>query len=147
MAAEITYKGKGWRRDGSAWIGLFRGARPLRLPPGVRWEEVSARQTRDTQTGEVIERHDAATAPFAPEAAGRKLDRVRDIETVVELLAPAVAAPPRKSWADMCSDKGSIVIAIILCFSSFMLCFSFRVRWRWSLFSKCAVALVSLISK
>ena len=137
MAAEITYsRGKGWRRDGRAWIGLFRGARAHRLPPGVRWEEVSTRKTRDISTGEIVEDHDAAKAPFAPAQAGRKLDRVRDIETVVELLCATGRAersgasvpekyeatghfrderfapqnaPPRKSWADMISDEELVI--------------------------------------
>ena len=79
---------EGWRRvDGKSWVGSCRAARAHRVPPGVKWHEVRARVTEDSSTGEVIESVDTDTIPFSSAMAGRRLDRVRDIITRVELRA------------------------------------------------------------
>ena len=58
----------------------------MRLPPGARWDDVESRVTRDSATGEIIEDRHACTNPARAHAALQRLDRVRDIETVVTLL-------------------------------------------------------------
>ena len=124
---------EGWRRvDGKSWVGSFRAARAHRVPPGVKWQEVRARVTEDSSTGEVIESVNTDEIPFSSAMADRRLDRVREITTRVELRAeaspptpqaarkPSQAAgderlagaprPPRSraaqlKWADMDSDR------------------------------------------
>jgi hypothetical protein len=113
VAAEITANGhsrKGWRRAGErTWIGVFKGARAHRLPPGIGWQEVSARRTQDAASGEVLEDVETTRAPFSSAMAGRRLDRVRDIETRVTLHSgpppPLPPPPPKPRWADICSDS------------------------------------------
>ena len=56
------------------------------MPPCARWDDVEPRVTRGTATGEVLERRHAVSNPARAHAAGQKLDRVRDIETIVTLL-------------------------------------------------------------
>ena len=58
----------------------------MRLPPGARWDDVESRVTRDSATGEVLEDRHVYTNPARAPAALQRLDRVRDIETVVTLL-------------------------------------------------------------
>ena len=58
----------------------------MRLPPGARWDDIESRVTRDSATGEIIEDRHASTNPARAHAALQRLDRVRDIETVVTLL-------------------------------------------------------------
>lgn len=76
----------GWRQVSStSWPGSFRAARAHRMPPGVKWQQVKERLTEDANTGEVIERLDADATPFSAATACRRLDRVRDVVTRVEL--------------------------------------------------------------
>ena len=78
---------RGWSREGDrTWRGRFKNARALRLPPGARWDDVESRVILDTATGEVLEHSHAASNPARAHVAGQRLDRVRDIETIVTLL-------------------------------------------------------------
>ena len=57
----------------------------MRLPPGARWDDVESRVTQDSATGEIIEDRHSRTNPARAHAALQRLDKVRDIETVVTL--------------------------------------------------------------
>ena len=67
----------------------------------MSWNEVLRRRTVDSISGEVVEDITTKGVPFSTAAAGRRLDRVRDIRTVVELLP---ATPSKPSWADLTSE-------------------------------------------
>ena len=76
---------KGWRQESlNSWSGEFKGARAHRLPPGVSWREVRERETTDARSGEVIERIVVPENVFSEAAAGKKLDKVRDIRVLVK---------------------------------------------------------------
>ena len=48
--------GRCWSKLGAGrWRGIFQGARVLRTPPGVRWNKIKGRLTRDVSTGEIID--------------------------------------------------------------------------------------------
>ena len=117
LAAEVNITGhcrRGWRRAGErTWIEVFKGARAHRLPPGVSWQEVAARQTQGVASGEVLESVKTDRAPFSAAMAGRRLYRVRDIATHVTLHSdPGAPAqkPPKPRWADVCSDDEELTL-------------------------------------
>ena len=58
----------------------------MRLPPGTRWDDVESRITRDIATGELLEDRHVAVNPARASVAGQRLDRVRDIESIVTLI-------------------------------------------------------------
>ena len=57
------------------------------MPPGTRWDDVESRIAHDIATGEVLEDRHVAVNPARASAAGQRLDRVRDIESIVTLIA------------------------------------------------------------
>ena len=102
---------KGWQRVGNkAWIGVFGAARAHRLPPGVHWREVQSRVTEDSSTGEVIEKIDLDSVPFEPAAADRRLDRVRDIVTRIELRTEAPLRQPGTEKAETYTQSAKKLI-------------------------------------
>ena len=97
---------RGWSREGArTWRGRFKNARALRLPPGARWDDVVSRVTLDTATGEVLERRHVASNPARADAASQRLDRVRDIETIVTLIEAPEQAASENEVIDLTVDS------------------------------------------
>ena len=81
---------RGWTRERKrVWRGRFKSAKALRLPPQTRWDDVEAREIVDTVTGELLESVHVLANPAIASDAGRRLDRVRDIETLATLAETA----------------------------------------------------------
>ena len=84
-----------------AGAGRFKGARALRLLPGAPWDDVESCETVDAATGEILERRHAETNPARAHAAGRRLDKVSDIKTVVALLEVSTAQGAANDEAEL----------------------------------------------
>ena len=82
------------------------------------WSKVQERVTEDVRSGEVIEKIVMPANQFSEAAAGRNLDKVRDIRvfvrTTAEVTDPSTSSaqsrqlPPAQKkvmWADMDSDS------------------------------------------
>ena len=104
---------RGWRRDGSrTWRGRFKSARALRLPPGTRWDDVESRITRDIATGELLEDRHVAVNPARTNVAGQRLDRARDIESIVTLIEAPEQTASEGEVIDLTVDSGGDDIAV-----------------------------------
>ena len=66
---------------------------------------MESRITRDTATGEILEDRHVAVNPARASAAGQRLDRVRDIESVVTLVEKPGHAVSDDETVDLTLDS------------------------------------------